>query len=185
MGKVPPSAPSATAYHDCSANAQHFKHGGYRISLQHMFDEIGKIKEVCANLNPGHRAVAVVVLELLLLRFCCCLVTSAVSWIANSLMRRSARICLSWRLSHSKMKWPSESATLALLQHGQPSAAMSLPIWYLAGFLACCLRTCCHVWKVPCLAVARWWKPVASVGCRPARRRKAFSYSYEYELILR
>ena len=40
--------------------------------------------------------VAVVVLELLLLRFCCCLVTSAVSWVAKSLMRRSARICLSW-----------------------------------------------------------------------------------------
>ena len=95
--------------------------------------------------------VAVVVLELLLVRFCCCLVTSAVSWVANSLMRGSARICLSWRLSHSKMKWPSESAILALLQHGQPSAAMSLPIWYLAGFLPCCFRTCCHVWKVPCL----------------------------------
>lgn len=27
------------------------------------------------------------------------------------------------------MKWPSESAVDVLLQHGQPSAAMVLPIW--------------------------------------------------------
>ena len=89
--------------------------------------------------------LVVVVLELLLLRFSCCLVTSAVSCVANSFMRRSSRIFVSWPLLHSKMKWPSESATLSLLQHGQPSAVMVLAIWYLAGFLSLSFRTCRHV----------------------------------------
>lgn len=121
--------------------------------------------------------VVVVLLELLslLLRVFCCLVTSAVSIFANSLIWRSFRICVSSRLLHSKMKWPSESATVVLLQHGQPSAAMVLPIGYLAGSRSFCLRTYRHVWNEPFRAVARWWKPAARFGCRPARRRKALA----------
>ena len=118
--------------------------------------------------------VVVVVLELLL-RLLCCLVTSAVSSCANSLIWRSFRIFVRSVLLHSKMKWPSESATVLLLQHGQPPAAILLPIWYLYGSRSFCWHTCRHVWNEPFRAVARWWKPAARFGCRPVRVRKAFA----------
>ena len=77
--------------------------------------------------------VVVVVLELLL-RLLCCLVTSAVSIFANSVMRRSFRIRSSSVLLHSKMKWPRESAVAVLPQHGHPPAAILLPIGYFFFF---------------------------------------------------
>lgn len=100
----------------------------------------------------------------MLLRLLCCLVTSAVSSCANSLIWRSFRIFVSSVLLHSKMKWPSESATVLLLQHGQPPASMLLPIWYLYGSRSFCWHTCRHVWNEPFRIVARWWKPAARFG---------------------
>ena len=44
-------------------------------------------------------------------RLLCCLVTSAASCVANSLMRRSPRMCVRWTWLHSEVKWPSESTT--------------------------------------------------------------------------
>ena len=87
--------------------------------------------------------VVVVLLELLslLLRVFCCLVTSAVRIFANSLIWRSFQMFVSSLLLHSKMKWPSESATVGMLQHGQPSATILLPIGYLRGSRAFCWRT--------------------------------------------
>lgn len=98
--------------------------------------------------------VVVVVLELLL-RLLCCLVTSAVSIFANSVMRRSFRIRSSSVLLHSKMKWPRESAVAVLPQHGHPPSAMLLPIGYLYGSRSFCLCTCRQVWNEPFRTVAR------------------------------
>ena len=93
----------------------------------------------------------------------CCLATSAANCVANSLMRRSSGICVRWTWLHSEMKWPNKSTTSGFVPSWQPPAGMVLPIWR-ARSLSFCLCTCRHVCKMPCLAVAGWWRPVARFG---------------------